>query len=222
MAEILLVNPRRRRKSKAKRKSSRKSYRRARRAAPRVRRRKAVAAAPRRRRRVVRAVKRYRRRKENPSFRGITGSVMGGVKAGFIGALGALGLDVLYGFAKPKLPAALTSGPADYLTKALAAVLVGMVGNKVMRGRGAALTTGAMTVVIHDALKAQIAANFPGVPLGEYIASSPIVGYGANPATPLGVPTIPQPTGYQTTGMGAYLSGMEGYTASYVEGDSWT
>jgi len=180
------------------------------------------------RRRRMKVTRVRRRRKQNPSLRGAGGTIMGGVKSGFVGALGALGLDMLYGFAAPKLPSALTTGPASYLTKALGAVLVGMVGNKLLRGRGRDLVNGAFTVLIHDAAKTAIQQNFPNVPMGEYVNASPIVGYGPLNATPA-VPYTNQPaTGRplgaylnmpQSSGMGAYLAG---YTTSFVEGDDWT
>jgi len=206
MAEILLVNPRRRRKATKSRKR-RASKRRV------ARRRKSVAvtvkANPRRRRRSY-AAKVTRRRKRNPSMRGITGRVVPTVKAGFVGALGGLGLDVLMGYAGPKLPANLSTGVARHAVKALGAVLVGVIGNYAMRGKGRDLANGAMTIVIHDALKEQVAANFPTIPLGEYFSAGPNVGYDPQ------FIAAPMSTGISGLGgMGEYLQGD-----SYGEDDA--
>lgn len=180
MSEILLVNPRKRRK--ARRAKARKSTRRRRRAvarvaAPRRRRRRAVARRrnPAKRRASRRPAMGYvvgsrkiRRRKLNPSFRGITGNLKSTAMAGAVGAVGALGNDLLYGYVKTRLPAQLQTGWGRVAVKGLFAVLVGMVGAKVMRGKGQDLARGAMTVVLHEAFKGQLATMAPQLPLGEF------------------------------------------------------
>jgi hypothetical protein len=105
----------------------------------------------------------YRR---NPSVRSITGQVMPTVKNGFFGALGGLGNDLLYGFGKGYLPVMLQAGYGRTATKLLSAVLVGIAGNYVMRGKGTAFATGAATVVLHEAMKEQLAVFAPSLPLG--------------------------------------------------------
>lgn len=179
MATITLVNPRRRKRRKmtakqAKYFGKRRKRRATKAAAPKRRRRRRVAArksnpAPRRRRAIGYTVgsRRIRRRKMNPSIRGITGQVMPTIKSGFIGALGALGLDALHAQTSKYLPVSLQTGYANTAVKLLEAVLVGMIGNFALRGRGRALAEGAATVVIHDALK-PVVAGF-GVPMGAYI-----------------------------------------------------
>lgn len=194
MAEILLVNPRRRkrRKSRAKRRKSR---------AVRRRRSRAVAAPRRRRRRASRSVRRVRRR-SNPSVRGIVNSIQPAVKAGLIGAAGGLGLSVALGYLSEKLPAQLQTGYGNTAVRVLGAILVGVIGNKILRGKGNALATGAMTVVAYDELKKLMAAQFPTVPLGDYLSFAPVVGYDS----PMGTEGISGMGEYVGDGLGEYAS----------------
>lgn len=217
MAEIMLVgNPRRRKRRKGRRKMSalqrkyfgggkrrRRSSARASSAPRRRRRRRAlVASAPRRRRR--RVVYSVRRRRRNPSFRGAIGNLRNGVvptlKAGAVGATGALGLDLLWGYGSKYLPASVAgSAIAQYAAKLVGALLVGMIGNNILRGRGRDLAVGATTVVLHDAFKAQLKASFPALQLGEYLTYAPVMGR-MNRAGPM-----------LSTGMGEYLNGIPAY-----------
>ena len=175
--ELLLVNPRRRKRRKLSAKQRKYFGKRRKRSSAKRRRRRSVAvAAPRRRRRRSHAVRRIRRRR-NPSLRGIGGQIVPAVKAGVVGAAGGLGLSVALGFLAPKLPAQLQSGYALTAVKILGALGVGIVGNMVLRGKGNALAQGAMTVVLYDELKKVIAAQFPAVPMGEYMSIGEPVGY---------------------------------------------
>lgn len=140
MSEILLVNPRHRRKHKAK-------HRRA------------------RAHRGARSVKRYRR---NPSLRGITGSVMPTLKAGLIGGAGAIGNDILFGQLAKYLPVMFTTGLARHATKLASAVLVGSLGGMLLKGKGAQLAAGAAAVAVRDAAREQLVVAFPLLPLGDY------------------------------------------------------
>jgi len=128
---------------------------------------------------------------------------MPSVKSGFVGAAGALGLDLMLGQVLAKLPASLQSGWGKVAVKLAGALAVGVLGGYVMRGRGRELTVGAMTVTLHDVLKEQFVAAFPSVPLGEYLTFAPVVGYGGGTALP------------GTTGMGEYMS-------DYVTSESGT
>lgn len=201
------------------------------------RRRHVAAAAPRRRRRHRRhsggarrpavgytvGTKRIRRRKLNPmrrhryrrhrnpsmSMGGIKSSIMPTVKDGFTGAIGALGLDVLWGFAagNATIGAYVSNQYVGFAAKLLGAVLVGAVGGKVMRGKGRELAVGAATVAEHDFFKSLLQTMAPTifgaggrVPLGAYLSgSAPIVGSTSVPQTYL-----------PFSGMGAYLSGSSG------------
>jgi hypothetical protein len=140
MSQILLVNPRHRRKHKAKhrrRASARRSH----------------------------SVKRYKR---NPSMRGITGSFMPTIKAGLIGGAGAIGNDILFGFAAKYLPVSMTTGVVRHLMKLGSAVLVGSLGGMLLKGKGAQLAAGAAAVAIRDAAREQLVVAFPTLPLGDY------------------------------------------------------
>lgn len=229
MAEIMLVgNPsRRKRRKKGRRRMSalqRKYF-----GGGRKRRRRrstAVASAPRRRRR-RRAVVSYatnprrrrrrsysvmRRRRRNPSLRGSLGSLQRGVvptiKSGFVGATGALGLDLLWGYGSKYLPAQIAgSALAQYGAKLFGAILVGIIGNKVFRGRGQSMAVGAATVVLHDAMKAQLKASFPALQLGEYLTYAPSTG-SLRRAGPM-----------LSTGMGEYLSGLPNDSRGGVDDD---
>lgn len=211
MSEILLVNPRKRRRRKMsalqrkyfgggrrKRRAKATSHRRRRRRSHAV----TVHKNPRRRRALGYVVgkRRIRRRRLNPSFRSVGSSVMPLLKDGFVGATGAIGLDFLWSYGKQYLPASIAgSAIAQYGVKLLGAIAVGIVGNKVLRGRGRALSVGAATVVLHDAMKAQIQASFPSVQLGEYLTYAPAVGTMRRAGRVLS-------TGMN--GMGEYLSGI--------------
>lgn len=130
-------------------------------------------------------------------IKGIARGVMPTMKAGFIGATGALGLDFLWSQSAKFLPAQIAgSAIAQYAAKLLGAILVGFVGGKVMRGRGRDFAVGATTVVLHDAMKAQLNASFPQLGLGEYLTFAPTVGSARYAGRML------------DTGMGEYLSGI--------------
>lgn len=168
-----------------------------------------------RRRRINPSV-RARRRHRNPSLRGAMGSAMPMLKAGAIGATGALGLDLLWGYGKSYLPASIAGSPlAQYAVKLIGAIGVGMIGNKLLKGRGREMAVGATTVVLHDALKAQLQSSFPTLQLGEYLTYAPTVG------------TMRRAGRLMSTGVGEYMSGlpndtnndtMENYGGQYPSG----
>jgi len=168
----------------------------------------------------------HRRRHRNPSLLGGGGlSIANQAKAGLVGALGGLGLDFLWYYSSTYLPASVTApstaSSMNYfgiLARALGAVLIGVVGNKVLKGKGAALATGAMTVVIHDALKLTVQnAGIPLAGLGSYVGPSPVVAYGA-PA--VGYPMIG--TGIPMTNAGPNASHMGVYASGYEDGTDGT
>jgi hypothetical protein len=225
MAELLLVaNPKRRRKRRNPRRRARRNpTRHHRRRRHRMRRRSRSNPVRRYRRHARRNPhRRYRRRgyRSNPSLSGITSRIMPTVKAGFIGAGGALANDVISGLIAPYLASFLASaGNAtpilQYAVKMLTSVAVGMVGN-MARFPGTDLAIGAATCATHDFLKLQLQTMAPtlfgsGAPfalsgyngMGAYLSgSAPIVGTATFPATYL-------PQG-QPVQMGAYLSGSSG------------
>jgi hypothetical protein len=201
MAELLLVNPSPRRRSKIKHRRRRKASRRRRQTAGRV---------VRHRRRKNPHFRLHRRRRRNPSLRGIAGSVLPTLKSGFTGALGGIGLDLITGqlINATWFPASMKSGLGWTATKIAGAIAVGILGTKVMRGKGKALGDGAMVVVLHDALKSQLVSMLPAsVPLGEYLTFAPTVGYSPGTALPL------------STGMGLYLTQDGSGLGEYVSAD---
>ena len=134
------------------------------------------------------------------------GQIVPTVQAGAIGAGGGLANDLLYGLVKARLPVAMQTGIGRHATKVLGAVVVGLLGNFVLKGKGAALANGAMTVVLHEALKEQLAKAAPALPLGEYDELSYI-----DAATVL--------SGDDDDGVGAYLSAAAGGgMGEYMEG----
>jgi hypothetical protein len=191
MAELLLLNPRRRRKNRAKRRVHAKRRRRhvARVAAPRRRRRtySRVRRNPHRRRRSVARVHRNPRRRyrRNPSFGGLTAGIMPTLKSGAVGAAGGLINNLLYGYLGPSasgfniLPAAITSSPALIaLWQAAQALLIGFAAKKVAPAYARDLAVGAMTITIYGFAKTQLAAAMPSLPLsgvGAYLTMAPVV-----------------------------------------------
>lgn len=200
MNEILLVNPRRRRKG---RKSK---------ARGRVRLKRHAS----RRRRVHRVkARRYKRNPSGRSFslRSIGSAIVPTVKAGAMGAVGALANDALIGQVSKLsfLPDVLKSGYGRHALKIGSAVAVGAIGGMVLKGKGQALAVGAATVAMHDLLKEVIFANLPsvGAYLGDYTADG-FEGYGAvNPGSLV-----------DDSSMGTYIDGQIGaYVPGMVGGD---
>lgn len=197
--EILLVNPRRRRKSKKSR-ARRHTARRSRRVS-RVRARR----NPRARKRSFRRI----RARRNPVSLSV-GGAMGTLKAGAFGAVGGILNDLVIGYGKSYLPAVLASGYGLMATKLASAVLVGYGSDKLMKGRGKDFAVGAATVVLHEAFKAQIASMAPTLPLGEYLdtfgnnSNQSLLGY--NPGQ-----IVDGVSDYEDTGdMGEYMTGVMG------------
>lgn len=104
-------------------------------------------------------------------------------------------MDVALGQILTRLPVSMQSGWGKVGVKLLVALGVGIAGGYVMRGKGRALTEGAMTVVLHDVLKEQLASFAPTLPLGEYMTFAPTMGYDSSGAALPG-----------STGMGEYVS----------------
>jgi hypothetical protein len=103
---------------------------------------------------------------------------------GGIGALGALANNLAYGFTAPYLPTAITGQPAFVAAAQLVyAMIIGTLGNMVMKGKGEALAVGAATVAIYQFASTQIQAAVPSLPLssglsgmGAYMSIAPSVG----------------------------------------------
>lgn len=121
----------------------------------------------------------HRRKKgysSNPIFRGggnFVATTKRTVKEGAVGAVGAIGMDLAWGYGSAYLPDFLKAGYAKYLSKGLLSVLVGMLGGRVLKGQANVLAVGGMTVALHDALKEALMGAVPALPLSEYLAYSP-------------------------------------------------
>lgn len=108
----------------------------------------------------------YRR---NPLPARARGIVAENIKPAVIGAAGALALDVIV--AKLPIPAQLKTGPANYAARAIGAIALGMVAEKVGKLKhehAVSLARGGLTVVLHDAGKALMRAQFPALALAAY------------------------------------------------------
>lgn len=206
MAELLLVqNPKRRRKSRRKNPRSR------------HRRRRNPGHRHYGRRRRSNPIRRHHRRHRNPSMsmRGVTGMLKPVIKEGFIQATGALALDAAWGYINPKLPATLSSSPyLQFAVKCLAAIGVGFIGGKVLKGKARDLAVGGVTVAAHDMLKSLLQTSMPTVfGSGGSLALSGYNGYGAylsGSAPIVGTATFPRTRIAEVPGFGAYLSGSSG------------
>lgn len=208
MAELMLVsNPKRRRKHRSRRSNPHRRRSRARRN-PHRRHRRHVA-------RRSNPVRRYRRH-HNPSFSvgSITSMVKPVLKEGFVGAGGALLLDAAWGYVAPRLPATISSSPyLQFAVKCLAAVAVGFVGGKVLKGKGRDLAVGGVTVAAHDMLKGVLQTSLPTVfGTGGSLALSGYGAYLSGSAPIVGTATFPRTQMMQNPGFGAYLSGSTGGT----------
>lgn len=204
MSEVILVgNPRRKRRKvsrsnpRRKRRVSRSNPRRKR----RVRRNPIAAINPRRRR----ARRRYasnpkrksRRARRRSSARGMLrskGFIGHTVLPAGIGALGAMGTDLLLGYLP--LPSIIQGPAIRPLVRIAAAVGVGMLAGFVTNKRNAEMmTAGAVTVIMYDTLKGfakQVMPSLPlsagdypmlsyinaGMPVGEYVASGTVLPMG--------------------------------------------
>lgn len=134
--------------------------------------RKTVAAARRVVSRAVTTVRKKSRRSVARAGRG-AGSIMGTINSiarpAISETVGAVGLDVIMGYASPRLPLALQSGAANTLVKASGAVLMGVIAAKLgKRGMGVDMARGALVVTLHNLVRTTIQQNAPSVPLGIY------------------------------------------------------
>lgn len=151
MAEMLLLNPRRRRKARKANPAKKRAGRAARRT---VRRRNPLPMFG----RVRRAARRVARRRRNPIGMGrLTGSsIITAIKDAAIAAGGAVAFDFAYARIAPMLPAALRPtakvGAGDAV-KMLLTIMAGRALRGPTRGLSMKLATGALTVQAHGVLR---------------------------------------------------------------------
>ena len=154
MAELMLVNPRRRKRAAPKRKTV--TVRRKKRATP--------AKAIRRKRNPAPRVA-ARRRVSNPRKTLMNSQIT----PAFIAATGALSLDVLLGFLP--VPETVKTGPFRHIVKGVGAIGLGMAASALVgKKTGEQMATGALTVVMHGAMKEVAQGAMPNLNLGFYNA----------------------------------------------------
>jgi hypothetical protein len=188
MPTIALANPRHKRRRRrpmtakqAKYFGKRRTRRHARHHRRSHRRHAAPAAAPRRHRRrrhsfgrrIRRHARRFARHQGGAlSLRGFNFNsfLRGTLVPSAVGAAGALGVDLMLGYATPFLPAALTTGFGAPLTRIAGAVALGMVASGVTKDRrvGEQVMAGAITVLAYGWVKDMVKTQFPSLPLSEY------------------------------------------------------
>lgn len=179
MAQMLLVNPRKRKKRSTKM-ATRKQLAALRKArAAKARKHHPRAATPRRRRKSAsrkrhitlrgtmnpsRRTRRHYRR--NPSARkfNLMGFVKESLMPSAMGAGGALALDLALAYLP--LPAMMKTGVVNSVTRVVGAVGIGMLGGMVMgRKVGEQIGAGALTVVLYDEIKGMLKKAMPTLPL---------------------------------------------------------
>lgn len=147
----------------------------------------------------------HRRARRNPIMGLSASSAIDQVKDGALGAVGGLLNDAVYGYGKGYLPVALQDGYGRIGAKLGLAVVVGLLANKFMPGKGRAIAVGAATVVLHEAGKALINQQAPSIPLGAY-EDNGLLGWDS--AQPVSGTGAYMPTGaYMRQPAGASLNG---------------
>ena len=217
MAEMLLINPRRRRKATAKRRTTR-----ARRRNPVAR----VMARPARRRNPVAAMKRrVMRRRRNPI--GMNAGMMKMIQDAFIGGAGSIAVDLAQGQINRFLPATLQTRPGTVGlgdgVKAVLTVVLGRALNRTTRGLSMKMASGALTVqsagIMRTLLGPTLGANLgfytPGMVTNMNNRVGPIRNNMVGAYTPAG--QTPLLSAYTKPGVTPLLNGR-GMTARAREG----
>ena len=195
MAEMLLINPRKRGTRKA---TKRRVVRRRNPVTAMVRRRRNPLAAMRRRRNPLAAARRnplarMRRRMRNP-IGGVMGNYMTQIREAVIGGAGALGMDLVYGQINSFLPAALKRVPgsigAGDAVKAVITVALGGLLSKPTRGLSDKAARASLTIQAYDIMK-------------SFVPSSMTIGY----ASPALIAQGTNRVGPIRRGMNAYTNG---------------
>lgn len=193
MAQMLLINPRKRRATKRKTTAKRRVKARARRRNP------IAAVAPRRvmarRRNPIGRAKRRVMRRRNPIGGGM-GSYMNVIRDAVMGGAGAIMIDVVYGQLNKFLPATLKTVPgtvgAGDAVKAIGTVVIGNLLNKATRGYSKKAAMASLTVQAYNLMKGFVPASLP---LGY--ASPAMIAQGTNRVGPI------------RRGMNAYTGGTQ-------------
>ena len=219
MAEMLLINPRKRGTRKA---TKRRVVRRKNPVTAMVRRKRNPLAAMRRRRNPL-ARMRMRTRRRNPIGGAMMSGYMGQIREAVIGSAGALGMDLVYGQINNFLPASLKNVPgtigAGDAVKAVVTVALGGLLSKATNGFSTKAARASLTIQSYNIMKTFLPSNLT---LGY--ASPSLIAQGTNRVGPIrrgmnaytnGTPLL---NAYMSPGKTALLSGArsrEGATAMY-------
>ena len=202
MAEMLLINPRKR--ARKARRTTTKRTRVARRRNPIT---STVPIA--RKRNPVRAMRRrIMRRRRNPIGMGAASGYINAIRDALMGGVGAVAFDIVHGQIKRFLPAALQVQPgkigAGDAVRAIITVFAGEALNKVTRGFSRKAAMASLTVQAHDLLKGFVPA---ALPLGY--ASPAMIAQGTNRVGPIrqGMNAYTPPG--QTPLLSAYTKGTQ-------------
>ena len=190
MAEMLLINPRRRtarRKTAAKRRTHSRVRKNPMTMTTTVRRRV-------KRRNPMHMMRRHVTRRRNPIGTGMASSYLRDVREALMAGAGAVVFDIVHGQIKRFLPTSLQVTPgsigAGDAVRAVITVVVGQALNKVTRGFSKKAAMASLTVQAHDLLKGFVPASLP---LGYM--SPAMIAQGTNRVGPI----------RGTTGMNAYM-----------------
>lgn len=170
MAEMLLINPRKR---GAKRRATPHAKRRV-----HAKRRKNPIAAVKRRRNPIAAMRRRVHRRRNPIAMG--GGYMTAIREALMGGAGAVAMDVVFGQVNKFLPATLqktagTVGAGDAV-KAVLTVFIGQALNKATKGFSRKAAQASLTVQAHDIIKSFVPANIALGGVGYATPAFPVQG----------------------------------------------
>ena len=191
MAEMLLINPRRRRKT-AKRATAKRRV---------IRRKNPVSVSKTRsiglRRRNPIGLGRVHRRRRNPIGGLRKTAIMGEIKSALLGGAGAVAIDVLMGQLNAYIPASLRRTPGKLgvgdLVKLGITVLAGQILSKPTRGLSKKMALGALTVQARDVMASLVPASMS-------------LGY----ASPARIVRGQQRVGPLMQNMGAYIPNRKG------------
>lgn len=172
-------NPIRRRRRRRKSSESRAKRSRAARLGARHRRRRRHRNPESHRERVLAAIRgarhrhHHRRRHRNP-VAALSGEMGNVLVPALVGAGGALGLNILLGYAK-FLPATLQTGYGRAGVQIAGALAIGAFGPKIglSRRTSTAIAAGISVIALYDVASTLIASKFPNVNLGEVYGSIP-------------------------------------------------
>ena len=236
MAEMLLINPRRRTRRKAKRAAPARRRRNPlalARVMPRRRRRNPIAAVRRRRANPIGAMRRRVMRRRNPAM---LGGYMGAIREALMDGFGAVAIDYAYNMIAKNVPGVgtfLTPNPASVGTadavKAVLTVVLGNALNGVTRGFSRKAAKASLTVQSYQIMKKVLPATITGNLSGLGYMSPAVVAAGGNTRIgpirgQMGAYTTPGATpllsAYTSSGSSSPLLSGGGYGARMREGTS--